>query len=79
MLQGQDIVYVTERCVMRLTPAGVVVTEIAPGVDLERDVLAQAEFALAVSKDLKVMDAALFMEAPIGLDLGAPAAKAVRA
>ncbi len=33
--QGQDITYVTERCVMKLTPRGVVVTEIAPGVDLE--------------------------------------------
>ena len=32
--QGQDVTYVTERCVMRLTPDGIVVTEIAPGVDL---------------------------------------------
>ena len=41
--QGQDVTYVTERCVMRLTPDGLMVTEIAPGVDLERDVLAQAD------------------------------------
>ena len=46
--QGQDITYVTERCVMKLTPDGLLVTEIAPGVDLERDVLAQAEIPLAV-------------------------------
>ena len=32
--QGQDITYVTERCVMKLTPEGLVVTEIAPGIDL---------------------------------------------
>ncbi len=40
--QGQDVTYVTERCVMRLTSEGLVVTEIAPGLDLQRDVLDQA-------------------------------------
>ena len=45
---------------MRLTPDGVMVTELAPGVDLERDVLAQADFPLRVAADLKPMDAALF-------------------
>jgi propionate CoA-transferase len=68
--QGQDITYVTERCVMKLTAEGVTVTEIAPGVNLERDVLAQAEFPLIVAKALKQMDAALFRPEPIGLDLG---------
>jgi propionate CoA-transferase len=68
--QGQDITYVTERCVMKLTPEGLLVTEIAPGVELERDVLAQSATPLAVAKDLKVMPAALFHDAPIGLDLG---------
>ena len=68
--QGQDITYVTERCVMKLTPEGVTVTEIAPGTNLERDVLAQAEFPLGVSSALKRMDAALFHPEPLGLDLG---------
>lgn len=67
--QGQDITYVTERCVMKLTPQGLLVTEIAPGVDLERDVLAQAEIPLAVAKDLKRTPAALYHDAPIGLVL----------
>ena len=58
--QGQDITYVTERCVMKLTPDGLMVTEIAPGVDLERDVLAQAEIPLQVAADLKLMPASLF-------------------
>ena len=57
--QGQEIVYVTERCVLRLEQEGVTVVEIAPGVDLERDVLAQAEFPLRVATDLRKMDAAL--------------------
>jgi len=69
--QGQEIVYVTERCVMKLTADGLSVEEIAPGVDLERDVLARAEFPLRVSSALKTMDAALFLPAPIGLTLRA--------
>ncbi len=67
--QGQEVLYVTERCVMRLESDGVTVIEIAPGVDLERDVLAQAEFPLRVDKHLKVMPAALFRHEPIGLKL----------
>ncbi len=69
VLQGQDITYVTERCVMRLTPEGVMVTELAPGVDLQRDVLAQADFPLLVAKDLKRMPETLFRPEKIGLTL----------
>jgi propionate CoA-transferase len=68
--QGQDITYVTERCVLRLTKEGLVVTEIAPGIDLEQHVLGQADIPLKVSPDLKVMDAALFKPEPMGLELG---------
>ena len=59
----------TERCVIRLTADGLVVTEIAPGLDLERDVLRQAASPLAVSPGLKLMDAALFLDQPMGLRL----------
>ena len=69
--QGQDITYVTERCVLKLTAAGLVLTEIAPGVDLQSQILDQSEFPLIVSPDLKTMDAALFVDAPIGLTLPA--------
>ncbi|WP_026615325.1 acyl CoA:acetate/3-ketoacid CoA transferase [Ensifer aridi] len=71
--QGQDITYVTERCVMKLTPEGIVLTEIAPGVDVETHILDQSEFPLIVSDELKVMNAALFQEPPIGLRLPAKA------
>jgi len=67
--QGQHITYVTERCVMQLTPQGVAVTEIAPGVDLERDVLAQAGFPLLVPETPKPMAAALFHPDKIDLRL----------
>jgi acyl CoA:acetate/3-ketoacid CoA transferase len=72
VVQGQEILYVTERCVMRLEREGVTVIEIAPGVDLERDVLAQAEFPLRVSKSLLTTPAALFRPASIGLRLRKP-------
>ncbi|TGS51863.1 acyl CoA:acetate/3-ketoacid CoA transferase, partial [Mesorhizobium sp. M1D.F.Ca.ET.183.01.1.1] len=58
--QGQDITYVTERCVMKLTPDGLMVTELAPGIDLERDVLGQADTPLAVANDLKVTPSPLY-------------------
>ncbi len=67
--QGQEIVYVTERCVLRLTAEGVTVTELAPGVDLKRDVLERAEFPLRVADRLAPMDAALFHPQPFGLAL----------
>lgn len=67
--QGQRITYVTERCVMELTREGVAVTELAPGVDLERDVLAQSEFPLLVPTTPRRMDAALFRPEPFGLRL----------
>lgn len=67
VMQGQDVIYVTERCVLKLTEAGLMVTEIAPGIDLERDVLGQAMAPLRVARDLKEMDACLFCSEPIGL------------
>ena len=54
---------------MTLTPDGLVVTEVAPGIDVERDVRGQAEFPVLVAKDCRLMDAALFRPEPIGLDL----------
>lgn len=69
--QGADVTYVTERCVIKLTSAGLRVIEIAPGVDLDRDVLARARMPLEVAADLRRMDAALFRPEPFGLKLRA--------
>lgn len=67
--QGQDITYVTERCVMKLTPQGIMLTEIAPGVDLQAHILEQSEFPLIISPELKLMDAALFRDELLGMTL----------
>ena len=69
--QHQEVTVVTERCVLKQTEAGLTVTEIAPGVDLERDVLGQAGFPLHVSPDLVEMDPRLFRPEPVGLELEA--------
>lgn len=69
--QGQNVTYITERCVIRLLPEGMTVTEIAPGIDLERDVLAQADIPLRVADTLHLMDGRIFYPQPMGLDMAA--------
>jgi acyl CoA:acetate/3-ketoacid CoA transferase len=65
--QGQRVAYVTERCMMELRPEGVTVTELAPDVDLQRDVLDRAAFALRVADDVRPMDERLFRLEPLRL------------
>jgi len=67
--RGQRVRYVTERCVIDLEGDGLVVKEIAPGVDLQRDILDQSEVPLRVADDLRLMDAALFRSERMGLAL----------
>ncbi len=57
---GQEVMFITERCVLRLTDDGLMLTEIAPGVDLERDILAHMEYRPLIADDLKEMDADVF-------------------
>jgi propionate CoA-transferase len=64
---GQTVHYVTERCVLRLGDRGLELTEIAPGLDLERDVLARMAFRPAIWSDLREMDTAIFTDTPLGL------------
>jgi len=62
MEKGQSVLYVTERAVFKLTKKGMVLTEIAPGIDLEKDVLFQMAFRPIISDDLTMMEASLFMQ-----------------
>mgnify|MGYP006274456703 CR=1 FL=1 len=66
---GQPVMYITERAVFELGKGGLVLTEIAPGIDLEKDVLAHMDFKPVVSSNLKTMDARIFNDALMGLTL----------
>jgi propionate CoA-transferase len=66
----QKVWYVTERAVFELTPHGLMLTETAPGIDIERDILAQMDFVPAISDALTQMDARIFKDAPMGLSGG---------
>ena len=65
--RGQPALYITERCVFQLIETGLELIEIAPGIDLERDILALMSFRPAISPNLKIMDARIFRDEPMGL------------
>ncbi|MGD9971682.1 MAG: acyl CoA:acetate/3-ketoacid CoA transferase [Desulfatirhabdiaceae bacterium] len=64
---GQRVLYVTERCVFALTRDGMELIEVAPGIDLERDVLAKMAFKPLLRKDIRLMDKRIFSQEPMGL------------
>ena len=64
--RGQPVCYVTERCVFHLTPEGLRLSEVAPGIDIERDILSQMAFAPLVQQP-RVMDERIFRPEPMDL------------
>ena len=67
--QGQDVTYVTERCVIKLIDGCLTIVEVAPGIDLQKDILDQAATEIKISSELSVMDKSLFSEGPCNLEL----------
>jgi propionate CoA-transferase len=65
----QKVLYVTERAVFELTKEGMILREIAPGVDLDKDVLALMDFKPIIAEDLKLMDSRIFKDEPMNLVL----------
>ncbi|MED1863975.1 CoA-transferase [Fictibacillus nanhaiensis] len=63
----KDVIYVTERAVFLLSKKGLILTEIAPGIQLEKDILANMEFQPIISPHLKEMDVKLFLDGPMKL------------
>jgi len=65
-LRGQNVIYITERCVFRLVKEGLELIEVAPGVDIEKDILAHMEFR-PVMRNPVLMDPRIFLLETIGL------------
>jgi propionate CoA-transferase len=64
---GQPVLYVTERCVFRRARDGVELIEVAPGIDINRDILAQMEFTPIV-RNPGLMDPRIFRDEPMQLE-----------
>lgn len=64
---GQEVLYITERAVFKLSKAGMELIEIAPGIDLQKDILDQMEFTPIISESLKEMDSRIFLSKPMGI------------
>ena len=62
---GQDVLYITERCVMRLGETGLIATEIMPGIDPERDIVAASEGRVTIAENAQRMPLSLLSEAPM--------------
>jgi len=65
--KNQSVLYVTERCVFKLCDQGMKLIEIAPGVDLNKDILGQMDFKPIIDDNLKTMDKRIFQDELIGL------------
>ena len=64
---GQPVIYITERAVFELRPDGVYLTEIAPGIDLQTQILDFMDFAPKMDGEPKLMDVRLFTDELMGL------------
>ncbi len=64
--QDKEVLYITERCVFRLTRDGLELTEVAPGVDIDRDILAKMDF-IPIVREPAEMDRRIFRAEPMGL------------
>lgn len=65
-MRSQPVIYVTERCVFQLTLQGLELIEVAPGVDIERDILAHMDFEPVVNTPI-LMDEKIFVDEPMDL------------
>jgi propionate CoA-transferase len=67
LTRKQPVLYITERCVFELAEGGLELIEIAPGIDLERDILANMEFRPIIREPIERMDVRIFKNTLMGL------------
>jgi len=67
--KGQDVLYVTERCVMRLDDEGLIATEIMPGIDAQADIVDASEGRVRIQGNAATMPVSLLSSGPMGLSL----------
>ena len=65
--QGQRVLYVTERCVFALVEGGLELIELAPGIDVDRDILPHMDFTPIINPPLRRMDTRIFKPLPMNL------------
>ena len=76
--RGQTVYYITERCVFQLVEAGLDLIEIAPGVDLQRDILDHMEFRPVVHQSIACMDPKIFTDVVMDLQHRSPISLSAR-
>ncbi len=67
VLQGKEVIYITERAVFRLTEEGLALVEVAPNINVEKDIIPYMGFMPIISQDLKIMDDRLFTDGSMGI------------
>lgn len=76
---GQEVLYVTERCVIRLTASGLVATEVMPGIEAQRDIVDASFGRVTLAPDAKRLPGSLLGTGPMGLQLAPKVARVVPA
>lgn len=66
---NQEVLFITERCVFKLTNKGLELIEIAPGVDIDKDIMQKMEFRPKIAKNVKLMDSRIFEHDSMGMSL----------
>ncbi|MGE5416699.1 MAG: acyl CoA:acetate/3-ketoacid CoA transferase [Acidobacteriota bacterium] len=64
---NKQVLYITERCVFRLTAEGLELVEVAPGIDIDKDIVSQMSFKPIVKEPVAAMNARIFTDEPMGL------------
>ena len=64
--QGQDVLYITERCVMRMGDTGLIAVEIMPGIDPQRDIIDASQGRVSVAPDAITLPLSILRDAPMG-------------